>query len=114
MLLKNSVHFQEISFCNTRQVSQEIGHLQGKHRDFQCKNAYTDSYGQRKKVYNPAEDALVLMANYVQENHMTMVDLFSQFDKDGSMSVTHDEFKEGLRVRNVSIIYIFQSFGCFS
>ncbi|KAL8594491.1 hypothetical protein ACOMHN_024936 [Nucella lapillus] len=33
---------------------------------------------------------------YIDKNNMRLVDFFNKFDKDGSMSVTHDEFRQGL------------------
>ena len=36
---------------------------------------------------------------YCDEHNVKIVDLFAKFDADGSMSVSHDEFKIGLRVR---------------
>ena len=44
------------------------------------------------------EEALGAMKKYCDEMNMKLVDLFARFDDDGSMSVTHEEFKEGLRV----------------
>ena len=60
---------------------------------------YTHSYGKRKmKTYNVVEEALTIIHEYLRMHDMTMAELFSRFDADGSMSVTHDEFKEGLKV----------------
>ena len=41
-----------------------------------------------------------MMKSYCDEHSMNMVELFSRFDADGSMSVTHEEFKLGLKVQN--------------
>ena len=67
--------------------------------DFQCPFGYTDQYGKRKlRHYSVVEEALKAMKDYCVEKNINIVELFSRFDQDGSMSVTHDEFKEGLRV----------------
>lgn len=42
--------------------------------------------------------AMKAMAEYCEEHNINIVDLFSRFDSDGSMSVSHDEFKLGLKV----------------
>ena len=69
------------------------------HTDFKCPYGYTDSYGKRKlRHYSVVGEALKAMKDYCAEKGMNIVELFSRFDTDGSMSVTHEEFKEGLRV----------------
>ena len=66
---------------------------------------YTDSYGKRKlKQYNVVEEALTEMKKYCDQHGIGIIELFSRFDEDGSMSVTHDEFKQGLRVRTQSSV----------
>ena len=65
---------------------------------------YTDSYGKRKlKKYNVVEEALTAMKKYCDEHGIGIIELFSRFDEDGSMSVTHEEFKQGLRVRTTIV-----------
>ena len=39
-----------------------------------------------------------LLQEYCQQQGMTLVEMFAKFDADGSMSVTHAEFREGLKV----------------
>ena len=51
---------------------------------------------------------MVKLANYIEKHHLRLVDFFNKFDKDGSMSVTHEEFVEGIEVCN-SIKTIFYS-----
>ena len=41
---------------------------------------------------------IFLLQEYCQQQGMTLVEMFAKFDADGSMSVTHAEFREGLKV----------------
>ena len=41
---------------------------------------------------------MVKLANYIEKHNLRLVDFFNKFDKDGSMSVTHEEFVEGIEV----------------
>lgn len=41
---------------------------------------------------------MVKLANYIEKHELRLVDFFNKFDKDGSMSVTHEEFMEGIEV----------------
>ena len=71
------------------------------HHNLAVRYGYTDSYGKRKlKHYNVVEEALMAMNKYCDDNKINIVELFTRFDEDGSMSVTHDEFKQGLKVCN--------------
>ena len=36
--------------------------------------------------------------NYITKHNLKLIDFFKRFDQDGSMSVSHAEFKEGLEV----------------
>lgn len=42
---------------------------------------------------------MVKLMTYINKNNIRLVDFFNKFDKDGSMSVTPDEFYQGLQVR---------------
>ena len=69
------------------------------HEKFECPYGYTDSYGKRRlKQYNIVEEAMNAMAKYADERNINIIDLFARFDADGSMSVSHEEFKIGLKV----------------
>ncbi len=73
--------------------------MNAKHPDFVCRYGYMDSYGKRKlKRYDMVEEAMGEMRKYCAEHGINIVELFSRFDADGSMSVTHEEFKLGLKV----------------
>ena len=76
-----------------------VEEVQEVHKHFHCPYGYTDSYGKRKlKQYNIVEEAMSAMAKYAEEHNMSIIDLFARFDEDGSMSVSHEEFKIGLKV----------------
>ncbi|KAK3767245.1 hypothetical protein RRG08_018112 [Elysia crispata] len=67
-------------------------------------HGYTDSYGKRKLVsYDMTEEAIRIMQEYCNNNNMSMVDMFTKFDADGSMSVTHDEFRQGLKEAKIPL-----------
>lgn len=36
------------------------------------------------------------LRNFIEKHHIKLIDFFNKFDKDGSMSVTRDEFKKGI------------------
>ena len=42
------------------------------------------------------------LAHYIEKQGLRLVDFFNKFDKDGSMSVTHEEFVEGIEVCGAS------------
>lgn len=42
---------------------------------------------------------MVKLTNYIEKNNLRLVDFFNKFDKDGSMSVTYEEFQQGIEVK---------------
>ncbi|XP_046568990.1 leucine-rich repeat-containing protein 74A-like [Haliotis rubra] len=75
-----------------------VSDLYDVHPELDIVYGYTDSYGKRKmKGYDVVEEAMHVISTYLKEKDITIVELFSRFDADGSMSVTHEEFKEGLK-----------------
>jgi len=42
-------------------------------------------------------DLIFILKKYVEDKNYRLVDLFNQFDKDNSLSVTRDEFRQGLK-----------------
>ena len=89
--------FQEIILG--RVFKDRMKEVQDKHTELNIPFGYTDSYGKRKlKQYNVVEEALTAMKKYCDDHGIGIIELFSRFDEDGSMSVTHEEFKQGLRV----------------
>jgi hypothetical protein len=70
-----------------------------KHAQFKCAHGYSHGYGRKGlRRFGIVEMAMKAMAEYCEEHNINIVDLFSRFDSDGSMSVSHDEFKLGLKV----------------
>ena len=89
--------FQEVTLG--WRFKEKLKEVKEKHENFDCIFGYTDLYGKRKmKTYNVVEEAMTLMRAYLEENNMNLAELFTEIDTDGSMSVSYDEFKEGLRV----------------
>ncbi|XP_060561008.1 leucine-rich repeat-containing protein 74B-like isoform X4 [Ruditapes philippinarum] len=46
---------------------------------------------------------MVKLVNYIEKHELRLVDFFNKFDKDGSMSVTHEEFVEGIETARQAI-----------
>jgi len=44
------------------------------------------------------DEALTFFKQYMTENNIDLVTFFQGMDEDGSMSVSYDEFRDGLRV----------------
>ena len=51
------------------------------------------------KSYDVVDEALTFFKQYMAENNIDLVTFFQEMDDDGSMAVSYDEFREGLRVR---------------
>ncbi|XP_052800738.1 leucine-rich repeat-containing protein 74A-like isoform X2 [Mya arenaria] len=43
------------------------------------------------------------LVNYIEKHELRLVDFFNKFDKDGSMSVTHEEFLEGIETARLAL-----------
>lgn len=41
---------------------------------------------------------MVKLMSYIDKNNLRLVDFFNKFDKDGSLSITHEQFRIGLKV----------------
>ena len=46
---------------------------------------------------NKGNDLIYILKKYVEDKNYRLVDLFNQFDKDHSLSVTREEFRTGLK-----------------
>ncbi|GFS13189.1 leucine-rich repeat-containing protein 74B-like [Elysia marginata] len=85
-------------------VEPRIQEVKDLHEGLEVIHGYTDSYGKRKLVsYDMTEEAIRIMQEYCANNNMSMVDMFTKFDADGSMSVTHDEFRQGLKEAKIPL-----------
>lgn len=72
--------------------------------NFQIAHGYSDLYGKRRmKQYDIVEEAMIEITKYCKKHNTKMVDLFARFDADGSMSVSHEEFKIGLKVKPCTV-----------
>ena len=54
------------------------------------------------------DEALTFFKQYMAENNIDLVTFFQEMDDDGSMAVSYDEFREGLRV-SVQRLFIVQN-----
>ena len=73
-------------------LNVEHGGTAGHHGD-------TDKADVKNKI-----DPLQKLLDYVQKNNLRLLDLFQRFDKDKSMSVSREEFRKGIQVRDVNYI----------
>lgn len=46
---------------------------------------------------NKTNDLIYILKKYVEDKNYRLIDLFNQFDKDNSLSVTREEFRTGLK-----------------
>ncbi|XP_061162222.1 leucine-rich repeat-containing protein 74B-like isoform X4 [Saccostrea echinata] len=46
---------------------------------------------------------MVKLTNYIEKNNLRLVDFFNKFDKDGSMSVTYEEFQQGIECAKAAL-----------
>ena len=56
---------------------------------------------------------MLRLMTYIDKNKLRLVDFFNKFDKDGSMSVTHEEFKQGLSVSDSVISFLCQNINLY-
>ena len=70
-----------------------------KHEHFRCKYGYTDSYGVRRlKSYSAVGEAVKAIRSYCEHKNISIGQLFHRLDSDGSLSLSYEEFKNGLKV----------------
>lgn len=82
-------------------IEEHISSVAEVHPDFKCLYGFLN-FGE-KKIHIPSEDALSVIQLYCSKNNITLIDLFSKLDKDGSMSLTYDEFREGLKETGIEL-----------
>jgi len=56
-----------------------------------------------RKSLSPSAEALNFINSYCAQNNISLMDLFSKLDSDGSMSVSYEEFREGLKKAKIPI-----------
>ena len=47
------------------------------------------------------------LKKYIRSSGYRLMDLFRDFDKDGSNAISRDEFERGLRVNMISLVHTF-------
>ena len=52
---------------------------------------------------------ILKLRNYIERHRIRLIDFFNKFDKDGSMSVSREEFRSGLVVSSLRHLYILKS-----
>lgn len=57
------------------------------------------------KKPKPRVHPMTKLQNYITKNNLKLIDFFQKFDTDGSMSVSHAEFREGLEVRQLPLLF---------
>ena len=62
--------------------------------------------------YNVVEEAMRAIGKYCSDHGIKIVDLFARFDTDDSMSVSHEEFAQGLRVNMTNFLSYYRSRSC--
>lgn len=67
--------------------------------DMKLKHGGMEPPKKPKKPVHP----MVKLANYIQKNNLRLVDFFNKFDKDGSMSVTYEEFQQGIEETGIKL-----------
>ena len=60
---------------------------------------YKGAIGKFEKPQEKEADPLKLLVQYIEKNNLRIWDLFKAYDKDNSLTVTRDEFRNGILVR---------------
>lgn len=70
------------------------------HRHVNVPYGYALNYGKNKadSVADILKEGLECLREFCKENNVSLVELFERFDSDDSMSVSLQEFQEGLKV----------------
>jgi len=85
-------------------LADKVKEVQEIHENFKFIYGYTDSYGKRKlKSYDVVDEALTFFRQYMTENDIDLVTFFQDMDEDGSMAVSYDEFREGLKAAKIPL-----------
>ena len=59
---------------------------------------YKGAIGKFEKGQEKEGDPLKLLVQHIEKNNLRIWDLFKAYDKDNSLTVTRDEFKNGIMV----------------
>ncbi|XP_071785954.1 uncharacterized protein [Asterias amurensis] len=64
---------------------------------------YKGAVGQFEKPAEKEADPLKLLIQYIEKNNLRIWDLFKAYDKDNSLTVTREEFKNGIMGSNIPL-----------
>ena len=100
--------------------------LNDMHRHLTVHYGYAENYG-KTKADNAADilrEGFECLRDYCRDNNVSLVELFEKFDTDSSMSVSLQEFQDGLKVSSsvinnsqdsrLGLKYIFRNFLLFT
>lgn len=96
---------------------EHIQHLHEVHEKLNVTYGYSISYGKQKEnSLDILKEGLECLRDFCKENNVSLVELFERFDADNSMSVSLQEFQEGLKVSFFpeQIMSLTLSLHCFS
>ncbi|XP_053393731.1 leucine-rich repeat-containing protein 74A-like isoform X2 [Mercenaria mercenaria] len=82
-----------------------IQNLKDMHRHINILHGYASNYGKNKSdsVADILKEGLECLRDFCKENNVSLVELFERFDSDDSMSVSLQEFQEGLKEAGVPL-----------
>ncbi|XP_060602379.1 leucine-rich repeat-containing protein 74A-like [Ruditapes philippinarum] len=82
-----------------------IQNLKDMHRHINVLYGYALNYGKNKtdSVADILKEGLECLRDFCKENNVSLVELFERFDSDDSMSVSLQEFQEGLKEAGVPL-----------
>ena len=74
--------------------------LNDMHRHLTVHYGYAENYGKTKtdNSQDILREGFECLKEYCRDNNVSLVELFEKFDADGSMSVSLQEFQDGLKV----------------
>ena len=58
----------------------------------------------RKKIR--LGDPLMVFFEHIKSSNLRLWDMFSQLDKDKSLTISRDEFRNGMKVRQCSFVFL--------
>ena len=79
---------------------EHVKNLNDMHRHLTVHYGYAENYG-KNKTDNSTDilrEGFECLKEYCRDNNTSLVELFEKFDADGSMSVSLQEFQDGLKV----------------
>ena len=78
-----------------------VDNLNDLHRHLNVLYGYAENYGKNKTDSSAdiLREGFECLRDYCKDNNVSLVELFEKFDTDSSMSVSLQEFQDGLKVR---------------